>query len=77
MQVIFNQTFENETIIFDGFKFIGCSFHKCIILINSDHCDYENCTFTETKFHVEALEDDQSMPSSSELVAPEIEAHYA
>ncbi|MFC3345502.1 hypothetical protein [Paenibacillus abyssi] len=52
MELIINESFENETITFDGFNFVGCTFKNCIVIITSMDFDFERCTFTGTTFHV-------------------------
>ncbi|QYR23308.1 hypothetical protein KZ483_10540 [Paenibacillus sp. sptzw28] len=53
MDLIMDQEFDNETIVFDGFHFIGCSFTKCIIIITSPDFAFDRCSFKDTAFHVD------------------------
>lgn len=52
MRFVMNQVFENETIQFDGFHYIGCSFLDCTVLITSMEFGFDRCSFSGTTFHV-------------------------
>jgi hypothetical protein len=44
-----NQTFTNKTVVFDGSRFVGCSFMNCVIVITSSHFDFDKCSFYGAK----------------------------
>ena len=52
MERIMNQTFDNETIGFDGFSFIGCVFRDCVIIVATAEFHFERCAFYNVKFLV-------------------------
>ncbi|WP_028610789.1 hypothetical protein [Paenibacillus harenae] len=52
MNTISNEHFTNETIAFDGFSFIGCTFTNCVIIITTLHFNFERCSFYESTLHV-------------------------
>ena len=52
MQIISNENFCNETIGFDGFQFISCSFTNCVIIITTLEFDFEHCSFYDSAIHV-------------------------
>jgi len=52
MELIANQHFENETIGFDGFQFVECTFTDCLIIITSLDFGFDRCSFYNTSFHV-------------------------
>ncbi|RXZ80795.1 hypothetical protein EBB07_17635 [Paenibacillaceae bacterium] len=63
METIFYQKFVNETISFDGFHFIGCTFVNCIIIVETSNFHFDRCSFIESAFHVaQGLTVFQSMP---------------
>jgi hypothetical protein len=53
MELIMNQEYHNETIIFDGFHFVGCSFVNCTIIVTSPDFDFDRCSFIGSHFHVD------------------------
>ncbi|GBF78290.1 hypothetical protein PA598K_06916 [Paenibacillus sp. 598K] len=53
MELITNQTFTNESIIFDGFHFVGCSFRDCIVVISDSNFAFDRCSFEQSTFHVQ------------------------
>lgn len=53
MELITNQTFTKESIIFDGFHFVGCSFRDCIVLISDSNFAFDRCSFEQSTFHVQ------------------------
>ncbi|MCQ6560021.1 hypothetical protein [Paenibacillus mendelii] len=53
MQRVMDQVFENETIVFDGFHFIGCSFINCILIITSGTFDFDRCSYRGSTFYVD------------------------
>ncbi|MFF2482931.1 hypothetical protein [Paenibacillus sp. NPDC058071] len=52
MKVIENEHFNNETIGFDGFHFIGCTFTNCVLLIETLEFNFTNCSFYDSVLHV-------------------------
>ncbi|MGO4544673.1 hypothetical protein AB4Z29_07740 [Paenibacillus sp. 2TAB23] len=52
MNTISNEHFQNETIAFDGFSFIGCTFTNCVIIITTLNFNFEHCSFFESSLHV-------------------------
>ncbi len=52
MITISNEHFQNETITFDGFSFIGCTFTDCVILITTLNFNFERCSFFHSSLHV-------------------------
>lgn len=52
METIVNEHFIDETIKFDGFTFIGCSFTNCVIIITSLQFHFESCSFYGSALHV-------------------------
>ncbi|MFC4776096.1 hypothetical protein ACFO9Q_04865 [Paenibacillus sp. GCM10023252] len=52
MEFIMNQSFENETIRFDGYSFISCTFTNCVIIITTLDFGFEQCTFYGSSLHV-------------------------
>lgn len=52
MNTISNEHFSNETIAFDGFSFIGCTFTNCVIIITTLDFNFQGCTFYESALHV-------------------------
>ncbi|GGG90166.1 hypothetical protein [Paenibacillus radicis (ex Gao et al. 2016)] len=52
MKVIENEHFSNETIAFDGFHFIGCTFTNCVIIITTLNFDFNRCSFYDSALHV-------------------------
>lgn len=52
MERIINQHFTNETITFDGFSFVGCTFTDCVIIIASLDFNFESCSFYGSAIHV-------------------------
>jgi len=52
MHTISNEHFTNETIAFDGFSFIGCTFSNCVIIITTLDFNFERCSFYESSLHV-------------------------
>lgn len=52
MNRISNEHFKNETITFDGFSFIGCTFTNCVIIISTMDFNFERCSFFESALHV-------------------------
>ncbi|MFD0710545.1 hypothetical protein [Paenibacillus sp. GCM10027626] len=53
MLCVMDQVFENETIVFDGYHFIGCSFINCILIITSEQFDFDRCSYSGTTFYVD------------------------
>ncbi|MFS0727098.1 hypothetical protein [Paenibacillus sp. 1P07SE] len=53
MELITNQTFTKESIMFDGFHFIGCSFRDCIVVITDNNFAFDRCSFEQSTFHVQ------------------------
>jgi hypothetical protein len=53
MELIMNQEYFNETVIFDGFHFVGCSFVNCRIIITSPQFDFDRCSFIGSNFFVD------------------------
>lgn len=53
MELIFNEHFDNETIGFNGFRFVNCTFTNCIIIITSLDFDFERCSFYGSALHVD------------------------
>ncbi|EXX89514.1 hypothetical protein BG53_13065 [Paenibacillus darwinianus] len=53
MELIMNQKFENETIVFDGYNFIGCTFKNCIIFVTSTDFEFDRCSFFDTNFYAD------------------------
>ncbi|MGO4699153.1 hypothetical protein AB4Z50_33365 [Paenibacillus sp. 2TAB26] len=52
MHTISNEQFTNETIAFDGFSFIGCTFSNCVIIITTLDFNFERCSFYDSSLHV-------------------------
>ncbi|CAM4408248.1 Pentapeptide repeat-containing protein [Paenibacillus alkaliterrae] len=52
MNTIANEHFKNETIVFDGFSFIGCTFTNCVIIITTLDFNFHSCSFFESNLHV-------------------------
>lgn len=52
MKIIANEHFKDETIHFDGFHFVGCTFTNCIIIIATLNFNFEHCSFYESALHV-------------------------
>ncbi|WP_169081473.1 hypothetical protein [Paenibacillus sp. PL91] len=52
MNTIANEHFKDETIVFDGFSFIGCTFTNCVIIITTLEFNFERCSFYESSLHV-------------------------
>jgi hypothetical protein len=52
MNTISNEHFSNETIVFDGFSFIGCTFTNCVIIITTLDFNFSGCSFFESNLHV-------------------------
>lgn len=53
MELIANEHFENETIGFDGFSFMNCTFTNCVILITTLDFHFENCSFYGSVLHID------------------------
>ncbi|WP_274650732.1 hypothetical protein [Paenibacillus humicola] len=53
MNVVMNEEFLNETVVFEGNHYIGCSFTDCTILITSPDFDFDRCTFIGSSFQVD------------------------
>ncbi|MEK3881265.1 hypothetical protein [Paenibacillus sp. PL2-23] len=52
MKLIMNESFDNETIAFDGFSFKNCTFTNCVIIITTLQFHFENCSFYGSTLHV-------------------------
>lgn len=52
MKTIANENFKDETIQFDGFNFVSCTFTNCIIIISTLEFNFQQCSFFESTLHV-------------------------
>jgi len=53
LNLITNENFENETICFDGFAFVNCSFTNCVILITCLDFEFKSCSFYNSTLHID------------------------
>ena len=58
MEVVYNQTFVDDTIVLDGRNFVNCTFINCLLIFAGGHFEWTNPTRVNCRWKIagDALE---------------------
>lgn len=58
MQIIYDETFVDDTIVLDGKKFVNCRFIRCLLIFAGGHFEWMNPKHVDCRWEIagDALE---------------------